>query len=81
MLFDLSYQSFLNFNTSESYPNPTGKIFLSPHHRGSNKLRKLGNLPQATEPENTHLGLSYLCKLSSTIANDTTMGLNNESFC
>lgn len=62
-------------DATEPYPNPTEKVFLFPNHRGSNKLRKLSNSPPATVPENTHLGLSYLlCKLSSIIANDTTMG-------
>lgn len=62
------------FHTSKPYPSTTGKIFLPPHRRGSNKLRKLSNPSQATEFENTQLGCSYLCKLSSKIPNDTTMG-------
>lgn len=62
------------FHTSKPYPNTTGKIFLPPHHRGSNKLRKLSNPSQAPESENTQLGFSYLRKLSSKTPNDTTMG-------
>lgn len=54
-------------------PNSFIHLSLTPYHRGSYKLRKLSNSPQAIEPENTHLRLSYLSKLSSKISNDTMM--------
>lgn len=72
------------FDTSQPYPNPTGKILLSPHDRGSNTLRKLSNSLLDTESENTHVGLSYIYAsfpLQQQMIPQWAPTLNNESLC